>query len=92
MKQTVLTTPSGQEILVVEVPKEARDFMIFNDKSPYLSYFKDHNTYREYLPEVNWQGKRLEDYDEDERFELEGFLRFKGIETQNNPFIAIRNI
>lgn len=42
MKQTVLTTPSGQEISVVGVPKEARDFKIFNDDSPYLSYFKGH--------------------------------------------------
>lgn len=124
MKQTVLTTPSGQEILVQEVPSNTYACEIYEGKLiakrgfEFSQQWDDHK-----LPEGNWQGKRLGDYTEDEckefvetthmynkhqvasykyRSYIDGFVGFKtakysfysfleskGIDTQNNPFIAI---
>lgn len=46
----ITLTTTKAKLLFVEVPGLARDFKIFDDELPYISYFIRHETRRIYLP------------------------------------------
>lgn len=50
------TNKKGISYLFLDVPEDARDFKVFNDEMPYLSYFNIFSeTPREYLPKGNYE-------------------------------------
>ena len=42
-------------VLFVKLADGAKDFKVFNDERPYLSFFDGYITTREYLPKGNWR-------------------------------------
>lgn len=59
-------TTEGGIVLLLDLPEGANRLKIFNDERPYLSYFVNTDTFREYLPEGNWQGKHFKEMREEE--------------------------
>lgn len=66
-----ITTESGI-VLLLDMPVGANRLKIFNDERPYISYFVNTDTFREYLPEGKWQGKHFKEMEEGDYYMIVG--------------------
>lgn len=82
------TNKKGISYVFFDVPEDARDFKIFNDEQPYLSYFKGVETPRQYLPQGNYELIGLaKDVSESQAAEIvDGFIKYDG---QSKPISGI---
>lgn len=80
-----ITTSEG-EWLFVEVPDQSRDFKVFNDENPYLSFFEGMETPRIYLSEGQYAFIAItKTITEDQAKEV--VCEFEKISLNDKPFV-----